>query len=1144
VILSLAFALLLNASPPKTVADDLATGFKSPPPSARPHTWWHWLNGNVTEAGITADLEAMKQVGIGGAQMFTVDQGIPAGPAKYMSPLWRHMTAFAVKEASRLGIELCIANCAGWSSSGGPWVTPEQAMQVVAWSEKKVHGPMAFSEQLPKPKAPQVDSPVDYYRDIAVYAYKTPAEGDVPAKQPDNFLGKTGVNRQDGLEPDLNPGVAGMAIPKEGLVMLTQKMDASGHLTWDVPEGDWTILRVGHTPTGVHNHPAPPEADGLEVDKMSKEALDAHWSNMMAKVIADAGPLAGKVLNNSLIDSYEVGSQNWTPKFREEFQKRRGYDPLPYLPVITGRTIESKEISERFLWDLRRTIADLFAENYYGHLGELCHKNGMMFSAEPYGNGGFDNIQSGSKEDIPMAEFWVGGGTLETTKLASSVGHVYGRPIIGAESFTADDVRGRWLEEPYMLKTLGDKAFCNGINRYIFHRYAMQPWTNLNPGMTMGPWGTHLERTQTWWTEAAAWMKYIARCQYLLQKGRFVADALYFNGENGPSDLPYQGGLKPQLPDGFDYDGCDAHAISMLKVQNGNLVLPSGMTYKILILPQSEFMTPEMAAKIDALVRAGAIVVGPKPLHTPSLSGFPTSERKLHEIADGLWGNVEPSKDSVLPGRNVGKGAIFWGGDLRNILPGSSIESSFQVYGAMPRTKIAHIHRTIDGNEVYFVSNQRYENASFFAAFQGKGLTPEFWHADTGVMEPVPVYYTHGIRTEMPIHLGPAESVFVVFRHTPALPHWSFFRSDTKQDVRQKEPVIEIRKARYEADSGKGADVTDTVRDLIRTGNYEIGVTNETFGDPAVNVVKHLHIDFSVDGKPFTKDVPENDTLIVFEGPGGSSALPSFELHETPKGLAVTAWTAGKYIGSTQAYTNTYRLLGTPDSFNPDGFWGGYQGYSDKPFADGGPQIVPGSLQIEAKEPEALSLTGSWSVTFPPNLGAPASATFDSLGSWTENSEPGVKYFSGSATYHKEFDVPANMVGTDVVQMLDLGVVKNFATVKLNGKDLGVLWKAPFAVDVTGALRAGKNTLEIKVTNLWPNRLIGDEQFPPDVTWQDGHLKEWPEWLLKGQPRPQTGRIAFATWHFYNKDSKLLDSGLIGPVVIRAAKQIFIKPKN
>ncbi|HJP83958.1 MAG TPA: glycosyl hydrolase, partial [Fimbriimonadaceae bacterium] len=502
-------SLLLWSAMVVPTADPLAAGFANPPFSARPHTWWHWMNGNVTREGITADLEAMREVGIGGAQMFTVDQNIPAGPAGYAGPLWRELTTHAIREAGRLGIELCIHNCAGWSSSGGPWIKPSDAMQVLAWSETTVEGPRSFSEVLPKPKAPQVVSAVDYYRDIAVYAFPTPEN---PASKPGDFLARTGVTRGDGLEPVLG---SQMGVSRSDIKVLSTNLSGDGRLEWEVPAGKWTILRMGHVPTGKDNHPAPPEGDGLEVDKLSKEALDQHWEGLMAKVIADAGPLAGKVLNNSLIDSYEVGSQNWTPKFREEFRKRRGYDCLPYMPAIAGINVSDKATTERFLWDFRRTIADLFAENYFGYFGQKCHQAGLKFSVEPYGNGGFDNIQAGSKADIPMGEFWIPGWSMESVKLAASVGHVYGKQIVGAESFTADEGSGRWLEEPFNMKAVGDRAFTNGLNRVIFHRYAMQPWVDVKPGMTMGPWGTHLDRTQTWWTEAKEWLRYLSRCQYL-----------------------------------------------------------------------------------------------------------------------------------------------------------------------------------------------------------------------------------------------------------------------------------------------------------------------------------------------------------------------------------------------------------------------------------------------------------------------------------------------------------------------------------------------------------------------------------------------------------------------------------------------------
>lgn len=1086
-------ALLLATLAPGRPADPLADGFRNPPASARPHTWWHWMDGNVTKEGITADLEAMKQVGIGGAQMFTVSQGIPPGPVGYMSAKWREMTAYAVKEAGRLGIELCIHNCAGWSSSGGPWITPENAMQVLAWSEKRVKGPTRFSETLPQPAAPQVYAKVPYYRDITVFAFPTPVEGDAPRDA--HFLGKTGVVREDGLEPDLAPDPAGLAIPRVQLVDLTGKLDADGRLTWDVPDGDWTILRMGHVPTGKDNHPAPPEGDGLEVDKLSREALDAHWAGMMAKVIKDAGPLAGKVLNNSLIDSYEVGSQNWTPKFREEFLSRRGYDPMPYLPVIAGRTIDSKETSERFLWDFRRTIADLYADHYYGYFGELCRKAGMQFSTEPYGNGGFDNIQVGGNADIPMGEFWVGGGTLETTKLASSVGHVYGKPVIGAESFTADDVRGRWLEEPYSAKALGDLVFANGINRYIFHRYAHQPWMNLVPGMTMGPWGTHLERTQTWWTEAATWLKYVARCQYLLQQGKFVADALYFYGEGAPADLPYRPGLKPSLPAGYDYDGCDANVVmNRLAVRDGKLILSDGMTYSVLVLPQSRFMTPAMAARIRDLVRAGATVVGPRPEKTPSLVGFPASDQEVSRVASEAWGEGE-----VRTVRRFGKGQVL-NMPLESVFDSLKLPPDFEFKGLSGGSKLAYIHRKIGNADVYFVSNQQYRATEVDCTFRIAGKAPELWHPDTGAIEEAPAYAGVKGRTAVTLRLDPAESVFVVFRKPAGREHLANFGPARTAKSEPLIPGIEVKAARYEAEDGRGVDVTTAVSELVRQGQYEIPATNALFGDPVVNVVKRLRIDYLLGGKPVSKTVAENETLILLEIPAGEAA--AFDIVSSAGVTILIPWKPGTYAGTTSSGRR---------------------------------------IKVVVKEPPArLAIGGPWLLTFQQGRGAPPSVRLPALISWPAHSNPGVRYFSGSAVYSRDFSVPRSMLGLDRRLILDLGVVKNFATVKLNGSDLGVLWKEPFSLDVSRAVRAGRNRLEVKVTNLWPNRLIGDEQLPPDVEWQGVNLKGWPDWLTKGLARPKTGRVTFTTWRFYNKDSKLLESGLLGPVQLSSARKIVI----
>ena len=649
--------------------DPLQSGFLNPPDSARPQTWWHWMNGNITKAGITTDLEAMKQIGLGGATIVNVDCGIPRGPVAFMSPEWREDFKFAVQEANRLGLKLCVENCAGWSSSGGPWNTVTNAMQRLTSSETRAQGPAVFDAALPQPPVT-----LGFYRDIAVLAFKAPsveadtASGPVPSaakleikravygadgggsadvkarlvaliksgqksivadndelggdpafgqvKQlrveftlggqpgaatvdegetlvlPTNTgqmaktrsFGKSSVDRTF-VHPPRAIAAASEAIPRDGVVDLTANLAADGRLRWDVPPGSWIILRLGYTPTGVNNHPAPKEGTGLECDKLSKAALDAHWDGFMQKVLDDIGPLAGKALDSSLIDSYEVGGQDWTANFREEFQKRRGYDPLRFLPAFTRRVVDNPAVTERFLWDMRRTIADLFAENYFGHFAELCRQHGLLNAVEPY-TGPFESLQCGAPADVVMGEFWAGSRGNPTVKLAASIAHIYGKSIVGAESFTASAEAGRWLNDPYSLKTLGDLMFCQGLNRYIFHRYAMQPWTNRWPGMTMGPFGFHFERTETWWTQGKSWIEYISRCEFLLQQGRAVADAAYFTGESAPVVMRVG---NPALPAGYDYDAVNADVLLHgATVKHGRITLASGANYAVLILPPGE----------------------------------------------------------------------------------------------------------------------------------------------------------------------------------------------------------------------------------------------------------------------------------------------------------------------------------------------------------------------------------------------------------------------------------------------------------------------------------------------------------------------------------------------------------------------------
>ncbi|MGB9606109.1 MAG: glycosyl hydrolase, partial [Bryobacteraceae bacterium] len=417
---------------------------------------------------------------------------------------------------------------------------------------------------------------------------------------PGTFLGEAGPSTE-ALDPAM-------------VLDLTSHKDSQGRLTWDAPPGEWTILRIGYTPIGTQNHPAPDGGLGLECDKYSRAAMDHHFQQFFGKLLPALKPLAAKGLAGALIDSYEVGFQNWTTEFPQEFQRRRGYDLRKYLPAMTGRIVGSPEITERFLWDLRRTQADMMADYYYGRFAELCRQHGLRAYTEPYDGGPFDEVQIGSRVDVPMGEFWIARGNHRSVKLAASVGHVYGKRVIGAESFTGAPQFSKWQEHPYSMKPLGDWMFAQGINRYIFHRYAHQPHPSAVPGMTMGPWGFHFDRTNTWFEQGRAWLEYVARCQYMLQQGLFVADILYLEGETAPLAAPGRTQWDPPPPEGYDWDVADREAIlKRVRLENGRIVLPDGMSYRLLVLRNEGVMTVELLRKLRDLVEQGMWLVRARP---------------------------------------------------------------------------------------------------------------------------------------------------------------------------------------------------------------------------------------------------------------------------------------------------------------------------------------------------------------------------------------------------------------------------------------------------------------------------------------------------------------------------------------------------
>ncbi len=975
---------------------ELAKNFSSPPKEARPWVYWLPLNGNLTQAGITADFEAMARVGIGGVIQLEVDQGVPKGKADFAGPLWTGMFSHACREAKRLGLEINMNNDAGWCGSGGPWITPELSMQKVVWREAAVEGGKEWQVSLPQPEAVR-----GYYRDLAVLAMPHP-EGNERIQN----SGNKALFAPGHLPPvpaDYRTLPAASVIPRGTIINLTGKQK------WDVPPGKWLVIRFGCTTTGKDNHPAPESGRGLECDKFSKEAIALHYRNLIGKLVEKNKPLtgAGKALVSTHIDSWEVGSQNWTPRMPEEFKARRRYELIPFLPAYAGYIIGSEEVTERFLWDLRQTVSELIVENYAAELRRLANKDGLRLSIEPYSwdnNVPVDETTYAGQADEPMAEFWAWpcGGyprvyTANSCPGTTSAAHTYGRRIINAEAFTSSDAE-KWQSHPGSIKALGDWAFCEGINRFVFHRYAAQPWTNVAPGMAMGPWGLHYERTQTWWEQSKAWHEYVARCQYLLQKGLFVADVCYLQPEGSPRRFtePPSAMSATDIRSGYNFDGCSPDVVmTRMNVENGRIVLPDGMSYRVLVLPETETMTLGLLRRIKELSDKGAVIIGggKSPQKSPSLSEMGAGDTEVKKLAGELWPKIVTGKTAA---QLLGE---------RGIPPDFSATA-----------KLRYIHRALGDTDVYFVANPEQSGVHAVASFRVAGKKPELWLPETGRIEPVRVFTESGGCTHIPLRLEPAGSAFVVFRNGT---------------VKDSARIVSVKCGGQELVKGAEADkpsIDPVMLETFRDGTYDI----ET-----------------ADGKVRQEKV---------------SGLP-----------------------------------------------------------------------------QQVAVDGAWDVSFARGWGAPEKVVMDKLVSWSEHPDAGVKYFSGSAVYRKVFGYsavpPAALAGKARIY-LDLGKVAVMAEVKLNGKKLGILWKAPYRVDVTDAIKRGENVLETKVVNLWVNRLIGDELLPEDSERNaDGTLKKWPQWLEEGKPSP-AGRFTFTTWRLWKKGDALQESGLLGPVTLNTSVRI------
>ncbi|MEI4509380.1 glycosyl hydrolase [Sphingopyxis sp. CCNWLW253] len=1092
-------ASLALAAPPAVAqsADPMREDFASPPHEARPWVWWHWLDGNVTREGINRDLEWFERIGIGGFQLFDVAQpGVPKVVDHrliYMRPDWQGAFRHAIAEGRRRGMEAGIASSPGWSETGGPWVTPEAAMKKLVWSETLVEGGRRFAGRLAPPPAvagPFQDIARDqaakatasFYRDVAVLAWRVPADaGPLPAAKISASGGTLDAALLTGSALDRAPGAvlplaqaspqwvrfdydrpqtirsvvvgltrpglfdvapiatleasedgaafravrdlplstfhqntvsfpavtarafrvtfrpptrigtiwrrilnlrapgiannrydqpppvqdirlqrlallpdarvtrfedkagfatapdyyalatpeadAGSIVPAAGVIDLTARLTPDGSLDWTPPRGRWQVLRLGASLTGAVNAPAPTEATGYEVDKLDAGAVAAYMDRYLDTYRATLPPelLGARGVTTILNDSIEAGSQNWTRAMIDAFRARRGYDPTPWLPALTGRIVDSAEASDRFLWDYRTTIAELLAANHYGQVAMSARSAGLRVRAEALEDHRpilGDDMAMRAHADEPAGAIWAPNqkSGIDPTSIAdlqgaASVAHLYGRDAVAAEAFTS--ALAPWAGSPRSLKRVADTAFALGVTRLMLHSSVHQPVEGKPPGLTLGIFGQYFNRNETWAGQARAWIDYLARSQYLLRQGQYVADIAYFHGEEAPLTGLYGEHEVGDIPAGHGFDFVNAGAlVNLLRVEDGRLVTPSGMEYRLLQLGgTSSEMTLPTLRHIAALVDAGATVVGKRPVGSPSLAD---DRADYDRLVASLW----------CEGRVLDIAAA-------EALKRLGVGPDWQVTGEPLPLRV--LHRTMKDRDIYFLASGSRSAARTEIAFRVIGRAPELWDADSGAVTPLPYRVEDG-RTIVPLVFDPDGSAFVIFRE-------------------------------------------------------------------------------------------------------GAGAAPKSATRE--------------------------ELL--------------------------------------------LDLSKGWTLSFQPERGGPDASVLADAASWSESSDPRIRYFSGTGSYSRDVTLDRHQLAGKRL-LLDLGEVGEIVDVVVNGRTLRTLWKPPYRLDISAALVPGANRIELRVTNLWVNRLIGDA-------------------------RPGVDKRTATAIATYRPDAPLLPSGLIGPVRLIALRQ-------
>lgn len=1111
----------------KTDSSDLVKTFTTPPKAAKPQVWWHWMDGNVSKEGIRKDIEWMERNGIGGFHQFDAGGVNMPRAAKvklpYLSDGWKDAFRFALALADSLDMDATIASAPGWSSTGGTWVKPDDAIKKLEWRSIDTRGGK-ISVQMPE--LYNVVGPYQDYRtdndrikikphgkDLYVLAIRLPYSDksmnalgaqiskseniiSIEFRKPQTIkaltlksmamgnrprVGKPECRNvlecsDDGLkwrkvcdiEPTVLPyltlnipptyarffrvkgerleslelftvtkinhsqelGGFGIihdfwkyhtpyskdAIRTSDIIDLTGKMTADGKLECSLPAGRWRIYRFGWSITGKVNHPASPEATGLEVDKLDPDAWMRYFRTYL-DLYKDAagGMFGGKGIRYLLVDSYEAGAYTWTPKLAEEFKARRGYDLLPWLPVLAGEIIGSSEMSERFLWDWRRTLGELFCENYdrindivkeYGLAGRYTesHEGGRAYTG--------DGMDPKIKATIPMAAFWMEntptGSSVPSAicdiRESASVSHIYGQPLVAAESFSVNGDEGRaYTYCPENMKYIADVGLSAGVNRFVIHESASQPNDKYLPGLQLFRYGQWLHRNETWGEYAWVLTGYLARSSSMLQQGTSVADILLYYGEDLNITGLYGGdafSTLPPVPDGYNYDFANPTVLrSGMKVKDGTLMAPSGARYKVLWLDRNcDVMSLDILKKIKEFADAGVIICGKEPKRC---AGLKADDRAFASIVDDVWHSrrknvftqgledclkrcgIQPDFRATVTSPVVSsvaepveatsqnshfdklrdRGSVSLGGqEDATEAPANAPDS----YG-----DFKYVHRTLpDSTQIYWVRNFSGKDSKVELSFRDRGKFATIFNPDNGEVSDIQIVNREG-RSVVTIPMYSTDARFVVLSNKPQI-----------------------------------SETVDTV---------------------FVNVTDSVMI----------------NTL------DSTSVAEPVKAPEQSKTESI-----GQTINATIIQT----------------------------------------------------VNSTWQVRFDQKNGGTADEEFPELVSWTRNENPTVKYFSGTAVYKTTIAIDSTTLADNARIFMDLGAVKNIADISVNGTPAGVLWKAPFrTADIKHLLHKGDNVVEIKVTNVWRNRMIGDVQ--------------------PGEKHPVT-----SIRRFYKSTDKLLPSGLLGPV--------------